>query len=242
MLADAPLLSHELPRRVSMIVRLVVHVIAWYGAIGLLLFLAAGSLDWPGAWIFLAQMIVLLLLGGLWLARNDPHLLEERLAPPIQKDQPIENKILLSLIILVIFGALALMALDAVRFRWSSVPIWLQAIGELILIVSIWIVSGTLRENSFAAPVIKIQEGRGQTVVDTGPYRYVRHPMYAATLLFFVGTSLLLGAWCGLAAVLALAILLSIRIQIEEKALRSGLEGYDGYAERVRHRLVPRVW
>jgi protein-S-isoprenylcysteine O-methyltransferase Ste14 len=225
-----------------MIVRLLVHIFVWYGAMGLVLFLAAGSLDWPGAWIFLAQMIVLFLLGGLWLARNDPDLLEERLAPPIQKDQPIEDKILLNLIIMVIFGALALMALDAIRFRWSSVPLWLQGIGELILLASIWIAFETLRENTFAAPVIKIQEGRGQTVIDTGPYRLVRHPMYASTLLFFVGTSLLLGARWGLATVIALAILLGIRIQIEEKALRAGLAGYDGYAERVRYRLIPRVW
>jgi protein-S-isoprenylcysteine O-methyltransferase Ste14 len=225
-----------------MILKLLFHILAWYGAIGLVLFLAAGSLGWPGAWIFLVQMIVLLLLGGLWLDRNDPDLLEERLAPPIQKDQPIEDKILLTLIILMIFGALALMALDAVRFRWSSVPIWVQAIGELILLASIWIASVTLRENTFAAPVVKIQEDRGQTVIDTGPYRYVRHPMYAGTLLFFVGASLLLGAWWGLPAVLVLAILLGVRIRIEEKALRAGLAGYDDYMERVRYRLVPRVW
>ena len=168
-------------------------------------------------------MIVLSLVGGLWLARHDPALVQERLAPPIQKDQPTADKILLTVIILVIFGALVLMALDAVRFGWSSVPPWVQAIGELILLLSMWISFRTLRENSFAAPVVKIQKDRGQTVISTGPYRYVRHPMYAGALIFFVGTSLLLGSWWGLAAVLVLAVLLGIRIQIEEKALRAGL-------------------
>jgi protein-S-isoprenylcysteine O-methyltransferase Ste14 len=225
-----------------MVVRLIVQTLVLYGAMGLVLFLAAGTVDWPAAWIFLAEMIVLFLVGGLWFARHDPALLQERLAPPIQKDQPTADKILLNVFIVVIFGALVLMGLDAVRFGWSSVPPWVRAIGELILLLSVWICFQTMRENTFAAPVVKIQEDRGQMVIATGPYRHVRHPMYAGTLFFFVGTSLLLGAWWGLAAVLVLVVLLGIRIQIEEKALRAGLEGYDDYAARVRHRLIPLVW
>jgi protein-S-isoprenylcysteine O-methyltransferase Ste14 len=225
-----------------MVVRLIVQTLAWFGAMGLALFLAAGTLDWPCAWIFLAEMIVLFVVGGLWLARHDPDLLQERLAPPIQKDQPTADKILLNVFILVIFGALVLMGLDAVRFRWSSVPRWVQAIGEVILLLSMWICFQTMRENTFAAPVVKIQEDRGQTVIATGPYRHVRHPMYAGTIMFFVGTSLLLGSWRALAAVVVLGVLLAIRILIEEKALRAGLEGYDDYTARVRHRLIPLIW
>lgn len=225
-----------------MVARLIVQTFVWYGLMGLILFLAAGTVDWPGAWIFLAQMVVASLVGGLWLARHDPALVQERLGPPIQKEQPIADKILLSAFILLFLSTLILMALDAVRFGWSHVPAWLQAIGELILLLSLWIGFRTLRENSFAAPVVKIQKDRGQTVVTTGLYQYVRHPMYAGALVFFVGTSLLLGSWWGLAAALALAVLLGIRIQIEEKALRAGLQGYDAYAARVRYRLIPMVW
>ena len=145
-------------------------------------------------------------------------------------------------IILLFLGTPVLMALDAARFGWSSVPAWVQAIGEVILLLSLWIGFRTLRENSFAAPVVKIQEDRGQTVVTTGLYGHVRHPMYAGALISFVGTSLLLGSWWGLAAVLALAVLLGIRIQIEEKTLRAGLQGYGDYAARVRYRLIPLVW
>lgn len=225
-----------------MVLRLIVQTLVWYGAMGLALFLAAGTADWRGAWVFLAQMIGFSLVGGLWLARHDPDLVRERLAPPIQKDQPAADKILLTVIILAVFGAFVLMALDAVRFGWSSVPPWVKAIGELILLLSVWIGFQTLRENTFAAPVVKIQEARGQTVITTGPYRHVRHPMYAGALPFFAGASLLLGSWWGLAAVLVLAVLLGIRIQIEETALRAGLEGYDEYAVRVRYRLIPLVW
>jgi uncharacterized membrane protein YfcA len=88
-----------------MVVRMIVQTFVWYGVIGLMLFLAAGTVDWPAAWIFLAVMIVLSLVGGLWLVRHDPALVQQRLAPPIQRDQPTADKILLTVIILVIFGA-----------------------------------------------------------------------------------------------------------------------------------------
>jgi protein-S-isoprenylcysteine O-methyltransferase Ste14 len=225
-----------------MVVRLMVQTLIWYGAMGLVLFTAAGSVVWPGAWIFLAEMIACSLVGGLWLARHDPGLVEERLRPPIQKAQPAADKILLTALILMIFAALVVMALDAVRFGWSRVPPWVQAIGELILVLSLWLGFWTLRENSFAAPVVKIQQDRGQTVITTGPYRLVRHPLYAGALIFIAGTSLLLGSWWGLVAVPVLAALLALRIRIEEEALRAGLEGYDDYARRVPYRLIPQVW
>jgi protein-S-isoprenylcysteine O-methyltransferase Ste14 len=225
-----------------MVVKLMVQTLIWYGAMGLVLFRAAGSVVWPGAWIFLAEMILFSLVGGLWLARYDPGLVAERLRPPIQRAQPTADKILLPALILMIFAALVVMALDAVRFGWSHVPPWVQAVGELILLVSLWLGFWTLRENSFAAPVVKIQEDRGQTVVTTGPYRLVRHPLYAVALIFIAGTSLLLGSWWGLVAVPVLAALLALRIRIEEEALRAGLQGYDDYARRVPYRLIPQVW
>jgi protein-S-isoprenylcysteine O-methyltransferase Ste14 len=225
-----------------MVARLIVQTFVWYGFMGLVLFLAAGTTDWAGAWIFLAQMIAFSLVGGLWLARHDPALVQERLGPPIQKGQPTADKIVLTVFMLAFLGALVLMGLDAVRFGWSFVPPWVQAIGEATLLLSVWIGFRTLRENSFAAPVVKIQEDRGQRVITSGPYRHVRHPMYAGALIFFAGTSLLLGSWWGLVAVPVLAVLLAIRIQIEEKTLRAGLEGYDDYAARVRYRLIPLVW
>jgi protein-S-isoprenylcysteine O-methyltransferase Ste14 len=100
----------------------------------------------------------------------------------------------------------------------------------------------TMRTNSFAAPVVKIQKDRGQAVITTGPYSFVRHPLYFGALFYIAGTSLVLGSWWGLAAVPILAVLFGIRIGIEEKVLRAGLAGYDDYARRVRWRLVPLVW
>jgi protein-S-isoprenylcysteine O-methyltransferase Ste14 len=228
--------------RQIVIVRLVVQTFVWYAIIGGVLFVAAGTLDWPAAWIFLVEMIVLSLAGGGWLARRDPALMRDRLASPIQRDQPVADKFVVAAIIVASLCALIVMAFDAVRFRWSSIPPWVQVIGELILSLSIWFSFRVFAENSFAAPVVKIQKDREHSVVSTGPYRHVRHPMYSGALLFFIGTSLLLGSWGGLVPVLVLTLLFGIRIPIEERVLRAGLDGYDDYAQRVRYRLIPFVW
>jgi protein-S-isoprenylcysteine O-methyltransferase Ste14 len=225
-----------------MVARMIVQTLIWFGAMGALLFLSAGTLNWPGAWVFLALMLTVGLGTGLSLAKHDPGLVNERLRAPVQKDQPAADKVLTSALFLLIFAWLAFMGLDAVRFGWSSVPVSVQVLGGLSLLLSMWIIYRTFRENSFAAPVVKIRKERGQTVITTGPYALVRHPMYFGAVFYFVGTSLLLGSWWGLLFALAMVLLLCIRIPIEEKALRAGLEGYDDYAARVRYRLIPLVW
>jgi protein-S-isoprenylcysteine O-methyltransferase Ste14 len=225
-----------------MVVRLIVQTLVSFGAMGALLFLPAGTLDWPGAWAFLAEMVGLSLVTGLLMVRHDPGLIKERLRSPVQKDQTPADKVVTTLLFVLIFGWLAFMGLDAVRFAWSSVPAWVQVIGAFTLLLSVWIIYRTMRENSFAALVVKIQKDRGHAVVSTGPYRYVRHPMYFGALFFFIGTSLLLGSWWGLAWVPVFTALLCIRIPIEERTLRDGLQGYDDYAARVRYRLIPLIW
>jgi len=224
-----------------MIARLILQTFVWFGVMGGVLFLSAGTLNWPSAWVYLAVMIGFSLTLGVSLARRDPGLMNERLSPPIQKDQAAADKVLLSILLFAIFAWLGLMGLDF-RYGWSAVPSWLLAIGGVILLVGIWICHLTMLENSFAAPVVKIQGERGQHVITTGPYSYVRHPMYAGAILYFAGTALLLGSWWGLASVLLFIVLLAIRTFIEEQALRTGLQGYDDYAANVRYRLIPLVW
>ncbi|WEX89395.1 isoprenylcysteine carboxylmethyltransferase family protein [Sinorhizobium garamanticum] len=225
-----------------MIVRLIVQTVIWLAIIAAVLCASAGTVAWPAGWTFLAVMLAVSLIAGLSLARHDPALLKERLSAPIQKGQPLADKVLLTVIILYVFGSFAFMALDAVRFGWSSVPPWVQVLGALVLLLSMGLNYWTFRENSFASPVVKVQSERGQRVVSTGPYRYVRHPLYAGALLYVAGTSLFLGSWWGLATAVVLALLLAIRIGIEETALRAGLAGYGDYAARVRYRLIPFVW
>jgi len=112
------------------------------------------------------------------------------------------------------------------RYHASDVPLALQALGLAMLVFSTGFIMWVMRENSFAAPVVKVQTERGHHVVSTGPYAFVRHPMYSGALLFFVGAALLLGSWWGLAMSLLFAVLFAIRSGIEERALIAGLPGY----------------
>jgi protein-S-isoprenylcysteine O-methyltransferase Ste14 len=137
---------------------------------------------------------------------------------------------------------LILMSLDAVRFGWSDIPVWLQVLGALGIMLSFYGMYLTYRENAYLYPVVKLQEDRGQRVVTTGPYRYVRHPMYSCSLLFFPATALLLGSWLGVLLSLVLIGLIILRTTLEDRFLRSGLAGYTEYAETVKYRLIPRVW
>ena len=215
---------------------------AWMIFMGVVLFVPAGTLDWRGGWIFMAEMVIGSLVSVLWLAWHDPALLKDRMGGPYQEGQVFWDKVFMSLMILIWYGWLVLMALDAKRWGTSHVPEWLSDVGAVLIPLGFLAVLWTFRENSFAAPVVKIQEERGQKVISTGPYSIVRHPMYAGALLYMLGMPLLLGSWLGLAVLPLIVGFLTIRIFIEERALRKGLPGYSEYAARVRYRLVPYVW
>jgi len=222
--------------------KLIGRSIVWTALQAALLFAAAGTLRWPAGWIFLAEMTGLGLAVGLWLAQHDPALLAERMAAGFQAAQKTWDKVFMGTLFVVWAGWLVLMALDAARFRWSQVPLWLQVVGAVLIALCMWMFFLTFRENSYAAPVVKIQAERGHQVVSTGPYAYVRHPMYAGALLLFVGIPLLLGSWYGLAGALVLTALLVVRIVMEERTLADELPGYRAYAARLRWRLVPGIW
>ncbi|WP_244642217.1 methyltransferase family protein [Chelatococcus reniformis] len=119
-------------------------------------------------------------------------------------------------------------------------PPWLQVVGGLFVVINGAGTWWTFRENAFAAPVVKLQQG--QRVIDTGPYAIVRHPMYASVLFLLVGMPLLLGSWLGLAFAGVLILAVAWRSVHEEATLRAGLDGYDAYAARVRYRFVPLLW
>ena len=224
-----------------MIAKLLLQNLIWIVAMGALLFAPAGTLHWPAAWVFLATTAIFGVAGGLWLAKTDPALLAERMHPMMQNDQPAADKKFM-----VVFGFAALMwfvviGLDA-RYRASHVPFALQALGFLMLVLSAGFIMWVMRENSFAVPVVKLQTERGHRVISTGPYAFVRHPMYSGTVLFFIGAPLLLGSWWGVAIAPLFAVLFAIRSGIEEQTLIKGLPDYADYTERVRYRLIPGLW
>jgi protein-S-isoprenylcysteine O-methyltransferase Ste14 len=191
--------------------------------------------------VFLITSAVLGPLCGWWLYRIDPALLAERLRPVIQKDQPTADKLFMAVFVLAILIWLAAMGLER-RYRASGVPLPLEAFGFVLFLASTAFTLWVFRENSFAAPVVKLQSERAQHVVSSGPYAHVRHPMYGGMVLFFAGVPLLLGSWWGLAMTPLFVVLFAFRIRIEERTLTAGLAGYSDYAARVRYRLLPGVW
>ena len=226
----------------GLLFNLLIQTIVWFGFMGAIIFVAAGTIYYAGGWLYLGEMIAASIIFGLHMVRVDPDLLKERLKPPMQKDQPLADKLILIPILFLLFGGLGFMAADAARWHWSMMPPAVQWAGCGLLLVALLFMYWTMRTNSFAAPVVKIQKDRGQAVITTGPYAIVRHPLYFGALFYIAGTSLVLGSWWGLTGVPILALLLGIRIGVEERTLRIGLEGYDDYARRVRWRLVPLVW
>lgn len=177
-----------------------------------------------------------------WLLRHNPGLLIERMTGIGKPNQPTWDRLFYVAMQLFYLAWLVLMPLDAVRFRWSQMPAWLHVIGAVLLVCSFYLFFLTFRENPYLSPAVRIQAERGQTVISTGPYRYVRHPMYAAFIPFAVGTALLLGSWYGLLLGLILTAGIAFRAMREERVLRAGLAGYDDYMERVKYRLIPYIW
>jgi protein-S-isoprenylcysteine O-methyltransferase Ste14 len=207
----------------------------------LALFLPAGTIAWPAGWIFLILLYGFSLVGILMLLKYNPGLVEERLSLS-QPNQKAWDRVFLLLFYLFFLAWLVLMPLDAVRFHWSQVPLFLRVVGAIALVGSFPLMYLTFRENSFLSPTVRIQQDRGQTVVSTGPYHYVRHPLYASGLLLFLGTSLLLGSWYGLLLVLVFIPGGAVRAVLEERVLREELPGYDAYMAQVKYRLIPYVW
>jgi protein-S-isoprenylcysteine O-methyltransferase Ste14 len=208
----------------------------------LLLFVAAGTIAWVAGWVFLILYEGFGLVLTLWLLKHNPALLVERMTGIGKPNQKTWDKAFFAVVIVLFLAWLILMPLDAVRFGWSHVPEWLRAIGVVLLIVSFYLYFLVFRENAYLSPAIRIQSERGQKVVSTGPYHYVRHPMYAASILLWVGATLLLGSWYGLLLGALLVTAMALRAVKEERVLQAELPGYSEYMTRVRYRFIPHVW
>src|SRR5689334_12478698 len=209
----------------------------------IILFGLAGDLRWTEGWVFSALFLAMCYGTLVYLYFHDPALLKERFGSPFQEAQKRWDKILLSLFFVEFIVWWAIMPLDARRFGWSpAFPFWIKALGTLLLVTAIYIVFEALRENTFAAPVVKMQKERGQKVISTGLYGTVRHPMYAGAVLLFVSAPLLLGSVYGIALGLVLIITIAARSVGEEAMLKEELDGYRDYMKRVKWRIIPFVF
>ena len=210
-------------------------------AFALALFLPAGTLAWPAGWLFLVLFFGFYLGVTVWLFKHNPGLLQERMQLG-SSDQKGWDKVLFPLLLAFPFVWLMVIAIDAVRFHWSPLPNWLQGVGVLVLLGSFYLLFLTFRENTYLSTVVRIQADRGHTVVNTGPYHYVRHPMYTGMLAFVIGTPLLLGSGYGILGGLLFMLILARRAVLEEQTLRHELGGYPAYMAQVKYRLIPYLW
>lgn len=225
---------------VQLLIRMAVAAVAYVVLLIGPVWLLTGATDWPRGWLALAVLWGAQLAMGLWLLKADPDLLRERMATP--KSGIRADRIATRLIMVLMLGWFVLTPVDVHYLHLLPAPapaisLWgglgLHALG---LAVIVW----TFRENSFAAPVVKIQAARQQHLIDTGPYAVVRHPMYAGMIPFFAGLGLIMeSSAMALAAVPMIALGMWPRIVIEETTLRRELDGYEGYLARVRARLIP---
>lgn len=204
-----------------------------------LLFVPAGTLNYWQAWVFIAVFMVATLVPSLYLAVRDPAALQRRMKAGPGAETRTSEKLIMSGIIAAVVAVLVISALDH-RFGWSHVPTVLVVAGDILVAVGLVAAQWVVIENSYAAATITVETG--QTVVTTGMYGIVRHPMYAGTLVMMLGTPLALGSLWALIAVVAALPLLAARIVDEESVLRQQLAGYPEYTKQVRYRLLPYVW
>ena len=203
---------------------------------GAVLFIPAGTLAYPGAWLFMALLFTPILIVGMVLMIKNPELLRKRLE---MKEREREQKSVVALTGLLLVASFIVAGLDF-RFGWSHVPNAIVIIASVLLFIGYALYAEVLRENVYLSRVVEVQEG--QRVIDTGLYGIVRHPMYFAVTLLYLSIPLVLGSWWALLTMSPCVLLLAIRIKNEEQVLHQGLPGYTDYTGRVRYRMIPWVW
>jgi protein-S-isoprenylcysteine O-methyltransferase Ste14 len=205
--------------------------------LGILVFVPAGTLAYWQGWLFIIVFALSTNVIGVYLARNNPTLLERRMKVGPQAETRPVQKVLIALAFVAFFALPAVSALDH-RLGWSDVPSWVSVFGAVLVALGLMVDLLVFRENSFGASTIETMEG--QRVISTGPYALVRHPMYVGVLIMVLGVPLALGSYWGLVLMLFNVPFLALRILDEEAMLMRELHAE--YTQRVRYRLVPGVW
>jgi len=224
---------------VSTLPKMLVVGLAELVAFGAMLFVPAGTFDYWQAWVFLAVVTVAAWVPNIHVLRTDPVVRQRRMSGGPAAETRIAQKILIA----GLYASLAAMVVVSVldhRFGMSSVPASICLVGDVLVAAGLGVVALVIIQNSYAAATVRVQEG--QTVVSTGLYGLVRHPMYTGNAVMLIGIPLALGSYLGLVFVVPALIVLALRIRDEEKLLQEQLNGYREYTEKVRHRLVPGMW
>ena len=204
--------------------------------VGLLIFLPAGTMDYPNGWLFMAVLFVPMLIAGVVMALRSPELLKKRLNV---KEKESEQKSVVAMSGIMFIAAFVVAGLNY-RYVWTVMPSWTVWSAVALFLLSYAMYAEVMRENAYLSRTIEVQEG--QTVIETGLYGIVRHPMYSATILLFLSMPLVLGSLPSFVIMLVYIPLIVKRIKNEEKVLLAGLDGYEAYCGKVKYRLLPFVW
>ena len=214
----------------------VVKYVAGLVLVGLLVFLPAGTLVYPGGWMFMGLLFIPMLVLGIVLLLKAPDLLAKRLN---NKEEQSEQKKVVGLSGLMFLAGFILCGLDF-RWGWTDIPVAVTSVAAVLLLIGYGLYMEVMRENTYLSRTVEVQEG--QKVIDTGLYGVVRHPMYFATLIMFLAIPLVLDSWIGFVVFLDYPFLMVKRINNEELVLEEGLAGYREYKEKVKYRMIPFVW
>ena len=204
--------------------------------VALLLFLPAGTIRYPGGLLFLCLLFVPMLLMGIVMLARARDLLAKRLDV---KEKQGTQKGVVAVMGLIFLSGFILAGLDF-RFGWSKVPLPVVIVASVLFLVGYALYAEVMRENAYLSRTIKVEEG--QTVISTGLYAVVRHPMYTASTVMFLALPLILGSWYALIPFALYPVIMVVRIRGEEKLLTAELAGYEEYTRKVRYRLIPFVW
>lgn len=203
---------------------------------GLMLFLPAGTIAFPGAWRLLGALFIPMLLLVAVLLVKSPGLLEKRLA---HKEEQSAQRRVVGLSGLMFSISFVTAGLDF-RFSWTQLPEWLSAAATAVFLLGYGMYVEVMRENAYLSRTVEVQQG--QKLIDTGLYSIVRHPMYSATVLMFLAMPMALGSAISFILLLPYPVLIAARIKNEEAVLEDGLEGYSDYKRRVKYRVIPFVY
>lgn len=204
--------------------------------VGLLIFLPAGTIAYTYGWYFIALLFAPMLAVGVLMVFKAPEFLKKRLDA---KEKQATQKGVVAFSGLMFIAGFVVAGLDF-RFGWSTVPTWVVIAASVLFLFSYALYAEVMRENAYLSRTIKVEEG--QTVVDTGLYSIVRHPMYAVTILLFLMIPLVLGSWYALIAFAFYPAIIIVRLKDEEALLTKELPGYEAYKQKVKYRLLPYIW
>lgn len=204
--------------------------------LGVLVFVPAGTINYPNGWLLIAVLFVPMFVAGLVMMFKNPELLKKRLNA---KEEEKEQKTVVALSG-AMFAAAFVAAGLSFRFKWLVLPKWAVIIGTIVFLLAYAMYAEVLRENTYLSRTVGVQEN--QKVIDTGLYGIVRHPMYSATLFLFLSMGMILGSLISFAILLLYIPIIAKRIKNEEKVLEEGLEGYSEYKTRVKFKVIPFVW